>query len=400
MTTTRPADTRPWNDRPLFTHPARLTAADFYAWGGDGGTATEGDVLVNQTADGVDLNTIWNEVASALSLLNKQRSALASLISYPTVSVGDAVPQQVASEHFEVASEFGEAQGIKSEPNALVLGNDFEDHDISTRFTWKALRAMTAEQAKSAVNSVFEADNRNVTGTLLRRMFDNTLSYNEFQHPVYPLWDGVHGSPPPFAGQEFPAQTSHLLASGSNTIDPSDLLTAIRAVTSKGYGISPTSRLLVLAHPDEVDVISTFRAGIETNGFESKHDYIPSQSAPAFLLPEAIVGEQAPGSFAGVEIAGSWGPAWVSPHYWIPKGYFAVVATGGPNSSMNPVAFRQHVNPAYQGLRMIPGRDQRYPLQESHFARGFGTGVRHRGAACVMQITSALTYTPPTWAWH
>jgi hypothetical protein len=72
-----------------------------------------------------------------------------------------------------------------------------------------------------------------------------------------------------------------------------------------------------------------------------------------------------------------------------------LVATGGPNSDSNPVGFREHVNTAYQGLRHIPGRGP-YPIQESFFARGFGTGTRHRGAAVVVQITTDLNYTPPT----
>ncbi len=63
--------------------------SQLYASGGDSGQgyATEGDVLVNQTADGVDLNAIWAQAASAMSLYNRERSALAALISYPTTNV-------------------------------------------------------------------------------------------------------------------------------------------------------------------------------------------------------------------------------------------------------------------------------------------------------------------------
>lgn len=67
----------------------------------------------------------------------------------------------------------------------------------------------------------------------------------------------------------------------------------------------------------------------------------------------------------------------------------------GLDSDMNPVGFRQHANPAYQGLRHIPGHGP-YPLQDSFYARGFGTGTRHRGAAVVMQVTTNANYTPPT----
>ncbi|MFI6399526.1 hypothetical protein ACIBED_15570 [Rhodococcus coprophilus] len=401
MTTTRPADTRPWISRPLFSHPARAASvAALYAWGGDSGYSTEGDVLVNKTADGVDLNSIWETAANAMSLYNRERSALAALISYPTTNVGDAIPQQVASDHFEVASEFGEPEGIRSNPNALILGYDFQDYDLASRFTWKFLRSATAQQVQDALNRALEADNRLVTGTLLRRLLNPAEGTNEHMHRVFGLWNGTDAmTPPPHAGLDFPSTTSHYLASGNAAMDPGDLLDAIDQVRSKGFGINVGTRLIVLCHPAEAEEISTFRAGQEANGIISKFDFIPSASAPAYLTAENVVGQVAPGEFGGLEVLGSYGPAWVIPSYFVPQGYLAVVATGGPNSSLNPVAFRQHTNPAYQGLRIIPGRDQRYPLQDSFFQRSFGCGIRYRSAACVVQVTTELTYTAPTWAW-
>lgn len=407
MSTTRPARTGQWNTRPLFSHPARpggttiaAARAALYAWGGDSGYSTEGDVLVNRTADGVDLNSIWATAANAMSLYNRERSALAALISYPTTNVGDAIPQQVASDHFEVASEFGEPEGIRSNPNALILGYDFQDYDLASRFTWKFLRSATAQQVQDALNRALEADNRLVTGTLLRRLFNPAEGTNEHMHRVFGLWNGTDGmTPPPHAGLDFPSTTSHYLASGNAAVDPGDLLDAIDQVRSKGFGINVGTRLIVLCHPAEAEEISTFRAGQEANGVISKHDFIPSASAPAYLTAENVVGQVAPGEFGGLEVLGSYGPAWILPSYFVPQGYLAVVATGGPNSSLNPVAFRQHENPAYQGLRMIPGRDQRYPLQDSFFQRSFGCGVRYRSAACVVQVTPGSVYAAPSWAW-
>jgi hypothetical protein len=60
------------------------------------------------------------------------------------------------------------------------------------------------------------------------------------------------------------------------------------------------------------------------------------------------------------------------------------------------VGLREHANPAYRGLRLLPGNQQRYPLIDSYYARAFGTGVRQRGGAVVMQVTLNNTYTPPT----
>ncbi|WP_081182998.1 MULTISPECIES: hypothetical protein [Prescottella] len=400
MTITRPTDNRPWNSRPFFSRPGRHAMTALFAWGGDGGYATEGDVLVNKTADGVDLNEIWNAAATAMSLYNKERSALAALISYPTTRVGDAIPQTLASENFEKASEFGEPQGIRSNPDALILGYDFDDYDMASRMTWKFLRSASAEQVRDAINRAFSADNRLVTGTLLRRLFDPTEGLNEHGHRVFGLWNGTDGhTPPPHAGLEFPSTNSHYLASGNAVVDPGDLLDAIDQVRVKGFGTSASTQLIVLCNPAEAEEISTFRAGQESSGITSKFDFIPSASAPAYLTTESVIGQIAPGEFGGLEVLGNYGPALIVPSYFIPQGYLAVVATGGPNSSLNPVAFRQHENPAYQGLRMIPGRDQRYPLQDSFFQRSFGCGVRYRSAACVVQVTTGSVYTPPNWAW-
>lgn len=386
--------------------PTTTTRLDLFAYGAEPGPSTpgystKGDVLVNQTGpDGIDLNVIWDQVAGALEMYNRQRASLAALISYGTTAVGDAVPQSVSSENFEAASEFGEPHGIRVPPEALVLGYTFKDYDLASRMTWRFLREASAEQVRAVANSALEADNRLVTGTLLRRLFDPTEGTNEHQHRVFGLWSGADGmAPPPYAGQEFSPDTTHYLASGNADLDPGDLLDTITAVQSKGYGVTPNTKLLILCHPDEAEVIATFRAGVEANGVESKHDFVPSASAPAYMTEENIVGKVAPGDWGGVEVSGSYGPAWIVPSYYLPQGYLACVATGGPNSALNPVAFRQHANPAYQGLRIIPGRDQRYPLQDSFFARGFGCGVRYRGAACVLQVTAGTLYTPPTWAW-
>ncbi|WP_412475552.1 hypothetical protein ACK8HH_03690 [Gordonia sp. LUNF6] len=411
MSITRPADNRPWNTHPFFSRPSREDASalavldvdELFAFGGDSGArgySSQGDVLVSQTSDGVDLNRLWDDAAAAMSKWNQKRSSLAALVSYPTVNAADAIPQTLGGDHFEEASEFGEPTGLRAEPNATILGYDFTDYDLASRFTWKFLRSASAEQVRSVVNRAFESDNRLVTGSILRRLFDPAEKLNEVGHKVYGLYNGEDGMvPPSHAGQDFPAETSHYLVSGNAVLDPGDLVDAINAVRSKGFGTDGSSRLIVLCHPNEGEIISTFRAGIESGGVESKYDFIPSASAPAYLAAENVVGKVAPGEFGGLEVLGSYGPAWIVPSYYLPIGYVAVVATGGPNSNLNPVAFRQHPNAAYQGLRMIPGRDQRYPLTDSFFQRSFGTGVRYRGAACVVQVKEIGDYEAPAWDW-
>ncbi|WLP89113.1 hypothetical protein [Gordonia sp. NB41Y] len=376
--------------------------AQFFAFGGDNarGYSTHGDVLVNKTADGVDLNVIWNEANQVMSAWNRKRTALAALISYPTIAVGDAIPQTIGGDHFEEASEYGEPQGIATAPDALIVGYNWRDWDLATRATWKFLRSATAEQVYDLVNRAMESDNRLITGTLLRRLFDPAPVLNEMGQTCYGLYTGTDGiTPPSFAGQDFPASTSHYLVSGNTALDPGDLTDAINQVTSKGFGIDGASRLIVLCNPKEAEIISTFRAGQVTNSVESKYDFIPSNSSIPYLTSETVVGQIAPAEWSGLEVSGSYGPAWIVPSYFLPQGYIAVVATGGANSGVNPVAFRQHANSAYRGLRMIPGKDQRYPLQDSFFQRSFGTGVRYRGAACIVQVKASGAYEAPTWNW-
>jgi hypothetical protein len=101
------------------------------------------------------------------------------------------------------------------------------------------------------------------------------------------------------------------------------------------------------------------------------------------------------GNSAGLQVQGSYGDAWLIESHYVPAGYVIVAATGGLGSDANSVGLREHPNPSYQGLRHIPGTGP-YPIVGSFYARGFGVGVRHRGAAVVMQVTTNTSYTPPT----
>jgi hypothetical protein len=97
----------------------------------------------------------------------------------------------------------------------------------------------------------------------------------------------------------------------------------------------------------------------------------------------------------GVPVLGSYGHCWVLQSYLIPQGYFAVVASSGANSESNALAVREHPNPAYQGLRAIPGPFQRYLIQDMFWARGIGWGTRHRGAVAVVQVKATGSYEVP-----
>ncbi|AMU74389.1 hypothetical protein [Mycobacteroides abscessus] len=367
-------------------------------FGGEGlGYNTEGDVLVGVTADGISTDTLWAEVQAVLQAWNAERGAVASLLSHYTINAADAVPQSIADESFEEASEFGEPESMRAPSNAILLGNTLVDYDKAGRFTWKFLRDSTAEQIRAVTNYAVAADNKLVNGLIVDRLFSPTPQENEFGHTCYGLWNADGMVPPTYLGKTFDSTHTHHLVSGAADVDSGDLEALLNHVTEHGYGLDPGSRLVAFMNPGEADEVSSFKAGeVNNNSVVAKHDFIPSQGAPAYLQPDNIVGEIAPAQYQGLKIDGSYGPLWIVRSQYIPAKYLLVVATGGANSPNNAVSVRQHTNAAYQGLRTIPGNKPGYPLQDAFWARCIGVGTRHRGAAAVMQIKATGSYVAPS----
>ena len=374
------------------------------------GISSQADVLVNQTADGIDLNAIWDEWAEVLALWNDERTSIASLLSYHTTLRGEAVPQTLSQMQFEEASEFGVPMSGRAAATPLELGYGFNDYDLRMSTTWKFLRDADSRQLSANMAEALEADNRLVTGSVLNRLFDPAPGMNDDGRTIYGLYNGTDGiAPPPYMGVEFPETTTHYFTTETPVLDSKDVEDAIRAITAKGYGNSPGAQLVILCHEHEAETISTWRRGEPSReatadelsdnpnavGPVARYDFVLSKSAPAYLTEETIVGQQAPGSFNGLPVFGSYGEAFVIKSNFIPVGYVGVVATGGPNSEANPIAIRQHPNSGYQGLRVIGGKGP-YPLQDSFLQRSFGVGTRRRGAAAAIQVTTASTYVAPT----
>lgn len=366
-----------------------------------GGYATEGDVLVNQTVDGINLADIYAEYRDSLQLYNAERSALVSLLSFSTTRAFDSVPQGAFTRSFELASEFGVPTATGVPVDELRLGYTFADHDAASRYTWRYLRDATQEQVDSVHRGILEASNRLVTTSILSRLFDPTQDLSPEGNAVYGLFNADGGHIPDFMGRSWnPATTSHYLTSGSSTLDPSDVESLIRMVKLKGHTASG-QRLLLLVNPSESETIASFRVGVESADLtRARYDFVPSGTAPARYVTERLEGAAPPVEYGGLPVIGSYGDALVIESMFVPSGYVATVASSGPNSERNVVGLREHENPAYRGLRLIPGNQQRYPLVESFYAQSFGVGVRRRGAAAVMQLTDEADYTAPTsWKW-
>ena len=98
------------------------------------------------------------------------------------------------------------------------------------------MRAATAEQVQAQVTRCLEADNKFVTGTILRRLFTRPQNSTTGSIPAMALWNADGMVPPPYLGKTFQGTHTHYLTSGSTVIDSQDIEVMIRHVKEHGYG--------------------------------------------------------------------------------------------------------------------------------------------------------------------
>lgn len=378
-------------------------------YGVSGGSAplqgfhTEGDI-VRQTADGIDTNLLWQEFQRVLTLYNAQRQPIIDLLTYTVPRDVESVPQVGNNAEFEKASEFGVPKAVRTGVTYFQMGFSFDDYDTGARFTWKFLRDASAEQVRSVNTSILEADNRLIFGEVMRTLFRNTNRSAEIQgtaYNVYTFYNGTDGVVPPDYGvNTFDDTHTHYLVSGAATVDSGDLDDIITHLRHHGYSRATGYEIVILANIQEVDVIRTFKA--VQNGGTAKYDFIPALGTPNFLLPENFIintdggGARPSGTYRGIEVAGRYGDALILQNDYFPAGYLVGFATGGPENIANPIGIREHARPEWRGLRLVKGRSDDYPLQESYWLRSFGTGIRHRGAGVVTKIAASGSYAAPT----
>lgn len=367
--------------------------------GGERGYSTEGDVLT-QTVDGRDLNELWREFQATVAIRNADRQRMIDFLTYGVANPVVTVPQFTGGADFEVASEFGVPKSVRAEAGYFEMGFDFEWYDLASRFTWKFLAEATAEQVESVNQAALDADSRLVFLEVMRTLFRNTnksADINQRSYSVYTFYNGDGTVPPPYKANTFDGTHNHFLVSGAAAVDSGDLDEMEDHLTHHGYSLENGTELILLANKVQTDVIRNFRS--IANGGTAKYDFIPAQGQPGFLLPRDVVAgpgtTQAPATVRGMKVVGSYGQLLIVEEGYMPAGYMVAIATGGAATLTNPIGIREHANPALRGLRLVRGRVPDYPLQEAYYQRGFGTGVRQRGGAVVMQIKASGTYTIP-----
>lgn len=355
------------------------------------GTFTRGDLPT--LADGTDTARLFADLQEVLATYNQARDGLRSLLTYKVTAAREYVLQTTAGMEFEQASEFGEPVGGRVPMDHLNLGFQFGWYDLAGRFTWQFLADATSAQVDSFANGAMEADSKLVFKQVMGALFDNVKRTNKEGDNVQPLYNADGTVPPEYQGETFDGTHNHYFTTGdANPMDSADVDSLTMAVTEHGFGTgdSTTGRLILFASKDEADIMRGFRVASGAS-----FDFIPSDLAPPYLTTDTLVGEKPPSTFGGVKIIGSYGSALVSESHLIPSGYVLAAVSNGSNSAYNPVGFREHPTATLRGLRLVKGATPDYPIIDSFYTRGVGTGVRLRGAAAVLQVTSG-SYTVPS----
>lgn len=362
--------------------------------------------LVTKTADGRDLNHLFQEYADLVAEYNRGRNVLINFLSYevttPVINIGSFG----AGVDFEEASEYGEPKGIRPPSGNIDRGIPFKWYDLSARFTWQYLVEATAQDLDRITNTVLEASNRLYFKRMFVQLFRNTTQAFTLKgtaseggngtgsaFTAFPFYNGDSEVPPPVGPTTFAAAHDHFNTNASATLTPPMLEALMTDVTEHGFNRVNGYRLVVLVNEAQANVIRTFRAGVAA----ATWDFIPATGTNVILAPGTIVlGSQSSNELDGLDRVGTYGDWSIVVNAYMPAGYLFAFATGGANALNNPVAIRVHKNENLRGLRLVKGRNPDYPLIDSFYVNGLGTGVLERGAGAVLQLGNAGAYAPPT----
>lgn len=386
-----------------------INLAEIGMLGGVGGArqgAHNAADVVTRTADGRDLNAVWNEFMSLLNAVNAQRQALIRFLTYPVTNPVEEVTQPGSGVDFEEASEYGEPVGRRIVPAYFNMGYTFKWYDLAARYTWQYLADATEAMVNSVANAAVEAYYRKLMFEVLKTAFNPTnltATINQQAYNVFKFYNNDGTVPPAYKNNTFVGSHQHYKTTGSAALEAQDLDTmVIDDLASHGYDQAGGYRLVAMVHTNTANVIRNFRSAVNTAqavaGNYGRFDFIPAQGQPGQIIPQTttVIGQsQVAPTLEGLNVVGSYGPLLIVVEDWLPTTHVLAFATGGSESLSNPIGIREHANSQLRGLRLVKGRTPDYPLIDSFWAVGFGTGIRQRGAGILLEITANGAYAPP-----
>ncbi|AHN84029.1 major head protein [Mycobacterium phage Hawkeye] len=365
-----------------------------------GGYNTQADIKY-KTSDGVPYNDLWGLFTGALDAWNQHKSKIVQLLTFNVTSQTEKVPR-IGQFGFEKASEFGVPQSKRTDLNFYQLAYDFEDYDLAFRYTWKFLRDSPSNQIKAYHNQAMQADLKLIHRKVMEAIFDNRqreASIEGLLYNVYPLYNGDSMVPPEYNGTTFTSGHNHYLVSNGTKIDSQDVEDMADHIREHGYNEENGTKLVAFAHKAEIQEVRKFRFGqTNNNSAVANYDFVQSPAQSPLYLPnaEGLLGKQPQDFWNGLRVQGSYDDVLWIEEPTMPAGYVLMLATGGTLAQQNLVGFREHEDAAWRGLRILPGNQTRYPLVDGFYQRSFGTGIRQRGGAAVLQIKASGTYDIPT----
>lgn len=369
------------------------------------GTHVAGDV-VTRTADGTDLNDIWANFMALLNAVNQPRQNLINFLTFGVNQTTETVTQPGQGVDFEEASEFGEPIGQRVVPTYFQMGYTFKWYDLGARYTWQYLADATDAMVNSVGNASVEAYWRLLLTQVLKTVFNPTnlsATINGNAYNVYKFYNADGTIPPTYKNNVFNGTHTHYKNSGTNSVlEATDLdVLVIDDFASHGYTMEDGYSLVVMVNTALGNSIRNFRSAVNAvqavGGNYGRYDFIPAQGQPGQIVPQTttVIGQsQIAPTLGGLKVIGTYGPLAVVVDDYMPTDYLVSFATGGADNLQNPIGLRQHAQESLRGLRLVKGRNPDYPLIDSFWNCGFGTGVRQRGGGIVMALTAAA-YAPP-----
>lgn len=354
--------------------------------------------ILTKTVDGVDLNTLYEEVMATLRILNAQRTPLIEWLTFPVTTPYEEIMPAV-TEDFEEADEFGQPVGIRLGP-PWNMGYDLRYFDLGIRYTFRFLGRAPAGQIRALNNTALDADQRLILRTVLTQLFNNTnrtatLESTGTTVTVRPFYNGditaLPVAPPAWKSYSHATTHTHYLASGGASVVSGDLDDMYDHIYHHGY-VASGVELFLLCNRVQAKAIRKFR--IASN---DSYDFFPVTGSVEARMFGTLIGSlpgSAGGSLPGFPgHIGDYGPMHIIEEDLIPSGYMVLIASGGSRDAGNPIGLREHENEALRGLKLIP-QFERYPLRESFYHHALGSGTRYPGKGVVMQVTAGSYAVP------
>lgn len=370
-------------------NPALLRALRLHGAEGLGAiTGAEGGYLVNadanrvvpgtgRTIDGQPLNEIWDDLQARLAAYNSQMDAKVALFTFPVDRATERVGVYYTPK-FEEATEFGRPQKIRLQ--YVTRGFPLKHYDLGYGYTQEFIDSARGAEIR-AVQSQVEAGWSSLQMRLvLTAIFTAANATDEDGVSVKRLYNNDGEVPPPYKRWAHAGSHTHYLTSAA--LDAAALATLEEHLLHHGFGDFGEDLVL---HANRTQMV-TLRA---IAGF------VPAASANRPIIIDGNVVGTTSSAPAGLTPQGYYGAFVIVEDNDIPAGYVLAYATGGAFASQNIVGIRQHENQSIRGVRLVEGSSTRYPLTDSVYDGYLGAGVRHRGAAVVLQITGGA-YASPT----